>query len=58
MLHERRTDLANLSMVSLCGLLQEMLVLGHLLLVREGDTVDTLKGIIVWISEEVRGRAL
>jgi hypothetical protein len=33
-------------------------VLLHGVLIRESDTTDTLKGIIVLVTEEVRGRVL
>lgn len=35
---------------------KESLVFGHLFLVREGDTVDSLQRIVVGVSEEVGGR--
>ena len=37
-----QTYFADLSVVTLGSLLEEVLVLGHLLLVREGDTVHAL----------------
>ena len=46
--------LADLPVVALRGFLQEVLVLGHLLLVREGDTVDTLQGVVVRVTKEIR----
>ena len=52
------TYLANLPVVTLRGFLEEVLVLGHLLLVREGDTVDTLQRVVLGVAEEVRRRAL
>ena len=49
------TYLADLPVVALRGFLQEVLVLGHLLLVREGDTVDTLQRVVLRVTQEVRG---
>lgn len=45
--------LTNLSVITLGSLLQVLLVLFQLLLVWERDTVDTLEGIVVGVSEEV-----
>lgn len=39
-------------------LLQEGLVFGHLFFVGEGYAVDTLKGVILRVAEEVRRRVL
>ena len=50
--------LADLPVVALRGLLKEVLVLGHLLLVRERDTVDTLQRVVLRVSEEVGCGAL
>lgn len=50
--------LSNLAMVTLGGLLQELLVLSHLLGVGEGDTIDTLKRVVLGITQEVRSRVL
>lgn len=44
---------SNLAMVTLCSLGKEDFVLGKLFLVREGDTVNTLEGVIVGVSQEV-----
>ena len=52
------TYLADLPVVTLRGFLEEVLVLHHLLLVREGDTVDTLQRVVLRITEEVRCGAL
>ena len=52
------TYLANLPVVTLRGFLEEVLVLGHLLLVRERDTVDTLQRVVLRVSEEVGRGAL
>jgi len=41
-------------MVAFGGLLQELLVLLQLLLIRETDTVNSLKGIIGSITKEIR----
>ena len=48
----------NLTMIALSSLRKEVLVLRQLLLVGEGDTVDTLQRLIVRVAEEVRGRVL
>lgn len=45
-------------MVALLSLLQELQVLLHRVLIRERDTTDTLKGIIVLVTEEIRGGVL
>lgn len=50
--------LSNLSVISFRGLLQEVLVLGHFLLVGEGDTVDSLQRVVVGVSKEIRCRVL
>ena len=47
------TYLADLSVVTLGSFLKEVLVLGHLLLVREGDTINPLKRVIVGVPQEV-----
>ena len=45
--------LADLSVISLRSFFQELLVFGHLLLVWERNTVDTLKRVIVLITQEI-----
>ena len=55
---EKLLVLSNLAMVALGGFSEESLVFGQLLLVGEGDTVDTLQRIVLRITEEVRSRAL
>ena len=43
----------NFTMVALRGLGEEGLVLGELLLVWEGDTIDALQGVVRLITQEV-----
>lgn len=50
--------LSNLAMVTLGGFFQELLVLSHLLGVRERDTIDTLERVVLGITQEVRSRVL
>lgn len=50
--------LANQAVVALSGLLQKLLMGSHLLLVGKRYTVDSLKGVVVRITEEVRRRVL
>lgn len=50
--------LSNLAMVALSGLLQELFVLSHLLGVGERNTIDTLKRVVLGITQEVRSRVL
>ena len=45
--------LANLSVVALGGLLEHLLVLVHLLLVGERDTVDALEGVVFGVTKEI-----
>ena len=45
-------------MIPLLSLLDPLLVLGHLLGVGETDSVDSLEGFVVGVSEEVRRRSL
>jgi hypothetical protein len=45
-------------MVPLVSLLEPLLVLGHLLRVREGDSVDSLEGIVLGVAEEIGRRGL
>ena len=51
---DRYTHTPNFPVITPRGLLQESLVLGHLLLVWEGDTVYALKSIIIGVAKEVR----
>lgn len=44
-------------MVSLLGLFEPLLVLGHLLGVRETDTIHSLEGIRLGVSQKVGGRS-
>src|SRR5690606_13298029 len=45
--------LADASMVTFGGFFEEFLVLCHALLVREANTVDSLKRVILWVAEKV-----
>lgn len=45
-------------MVALCSFRKEGLILSQLLLIGEGDTIDSLERIVVSISKEVRCRVL
>jgi hypothetical protein len=49
---------ADLAVVALGGLGEEVLVLGHLLLVRERDAVQPLQRVVLLRAEEVRGGVL
>ena len=50
--------LANEAVIALGSLLEELLVGGHLLLIGERDTIDTLEGVVVGVTEEVGRRVL
>ena len=50
--------LSNLSVISLGGFFEEMLIFGHLLLIWERDTVDTLQGVVFGVTKEVRSGVL
>lgn len=50
--------LAQLNVVALLGLLQELQVLLHLLLIGESNTADTLQRVVGLVTEEVGGRVL
>lgn len=50
--------LADLAVVTLGGLLEILLVLNHHSLIGERDTVDTLKRVVLGITEEVGSRVL
>jgi len=45
--------LANLAVIAFGSLGQESLVVCQLLLVGEGDTINALKRVVGWVSEEV-----
>ena len=47
-------NLSDSAMISLSSFLEELLVLLHLIVVREGDTVDTLQRFVRSVTEEVR----
>ncbi len=47
------TYLADLSMVTLCSLCKERLVLREPLLVGEGDTVYSLQRVVLGVTQEV-----
>jgi hypothetical protein len=51
---EKLLVLANFAMVTLGSFGKESLVLGKLLLIRERNTIDSLKRIVVRVTEEVR----
>lgn len=46
----------DLAVVTLGGLLEELLVLCHLFRVGEGDAVDSLEGVVVLVAQKVRRR--
>lgn len=56
--HEQVLFTADLAMITLGRLFKEFLVRGHLLAIRERDTIDALQGVIVAVTEKVRGRVL
>lgn len=45
-------------MIPLCRLEEELLVLGHLLLVRKANTVEALQRVVCLVAQEVRRRRL
>lgn len=45
-------------MITLSSLFNKLLVFSHLLLVREGNTIETLEGVVLGITQEVRSRVL
>jgi hypothetical protein len=49
---------AEIAMVSLLGLLLELLPLFELSFVREGDSIDSLERIVCHLSEPIGGRGL
>jgi hypothetical protein len=55
---EKLLCLPDFQVVALLSLLEELQVLLHGVFVGESDTTDTLKGIIVLVTEEVCGRVL
>ena len=55
---EKLLLLSDLAMVTLRSLFEDLLVLSHLLGVRERDTVDSLERIILGVSQEIRGGVL
>lgn len=55
---EQLLFLANLSVITLGCFLNELFVFGHLLLVWEGDTIQTLQRVVLCITQKVRCRVL
>ena len=55
---EKLLLLSDLAMVALGSLLQELLVLSHLLGVGERNTIDTLERVVLGITQEVGSRVL
>ena len=56
--HEQLLLTADAAVVALGGLGQKVLVFGHLLLIRERNTIQTLQRVILLVTQEVRGRVL
>jgi hypothetical protein len=52
------TNPSDFPMVSFGRLFDKMLILGHRLLIREGDTIYALETLVVRITQEIRGRVL
>ena len=51
--HEQLLLLSDLPVIPLLGLLHKLLVLSHQLAIRETDSVDSLQGVVLGISQEV-----
>lgn len=45
--------LSDLTVITFSSFFNELFVLGHLLFIRERNTIDTLKGIILGITQKV-----
>lgn len=56
--HEEFLLLSYSSVISLFGFLDELFVFRELLAVREGDTVESLKGVVFGVGQEVGRRVL
>ena len=50
--------LSNLAVVAFGSLGKENFIVGQLLLIWEGDSVDALQGVVVGVAEEIRSRVL
>jgi hypothetical protein len=47
---------SDFAMVPFRGFFEEMLIVGHLLFIREGDAIDSLERVIPGVAKPVRSR--